>query len=172
MFLGLVTQSCPILCDPMNCSPPGSSVHELLQARMLEWEAIPFSRGLLNPENSSPSEFFTDSSPSEPPGKPKYMLNISKLKEWGFFQITWSVFYLCKKILWWILFRIFIKLEQILFRVVCARGDDSSWPKMVGYFFWGSPRCWWSVKLSVGEEWREKQWRSPEHIRPKIMVKP
>ena len=41
-------------------------------------------------------------------------------------QYIWSVFYLCKKVLWWILFRIFIKLEQILFRVVCARGDDSS----------------------------------------------
>ena len=70
MFLGLVIQSCPILCDPMNCSPLGSSVHGLLQARMLEWEAIPFSRSLLDPGNSSPSEFFLDSSPSEPPGKP------------------------------------------------------------------------------------------------------
>ena len=33
------------LCDPMDCSPPGSSVHGLLQARILEWVAIPFSRG-------------------------------------------------------------------------------------------------------------------------------
>ena len=45
MFLGLVIQSCPILCDPMNCSPLGSSVHGILQARMLEWVAIPSSRG-------------------------------------------------------------------------------------------------------------------------------
>ena len=34
-----------ILCDPMDCSPPGSSVHRILQARILEWVAIPFSRG-------------------------------------------------------------------------------------------------------------------------------
>ena len=41
----LVTQSCTILCDPMDCSSPGSSVHGILQARTLEWVAIPFSRG-------------------------------------------------------------------------------------------------------------------------------
>ena len=40
-------QSCPILCDPMDCSPPGSSVHGILQARILEWAAMPFS-GLLH----------------------------------------------------------------------------------------------------------------------------
>ena len=41
----IVAQSCPTLCDPMDCSPPGSSVHGVLQARILEWVAIPFSRG-------------------------------------------------------------------------------------------------------------------------------
>ena len=41
----LVSQSCPTLCDPMDCSPPGSSVLGILQARILEWVAIPFSRG-------------------------------------------------------------------------------------------------------------------------------
>jgi len=41
----LVAQSCPTLCDPMDCSLPGSSVHGILQARILEWVAIPFSRG-------------------------------------------------------------------------------------------------------------------------------
>ena len=39
----LVTQSCLTLCDPMDCSLPGSSVHGILQARILEWTAIPFS---------------------------------------------------------------------------------------------------------------------------------
>ena len=33
----LLTQLCPILCEPMNCSPPSSSVHGILQARILEW---------------------------------------------------------------------------------------------------------------------------------------
>ena len=37
---GLVAQSCPTLCDPMDCSLPGSSVHGILQARRLEWVAI------------------------------------------------------------------------------------------------------------------------------------
>ena len=38
-----VTQSCPTLCDPVDCSPPRSSVHGILQARRLEWVAISFS---------------------------------------------------------------------------------------------------------------------------------
>ena len=38
-----VAQSCPTLCDPMDCSPPGSSIHGILQARVLEWVAISFS---------------------------------------------------------------------------------------------------------------------------------
>ena len=41
----LVTQSCPTLCNSMDCSPPGSSVHGIFQARILEWVAIYFSRG-------------------------------------------------------------------------------------------------------------------------------
>ena len=39
----LVTQSCPTLCDPTDCSPPGFSIHGIIQARILEWIAIPFS---------------------------------------------------------------------------------------------------------------------------------
>ena len=38
-------QSCPTLCDPMDCSPPGSSVHGIFPARILEWLPISFSRG-------------------------------------------------------------------------------------------------------------------------------
>ena len=41
----LVAQSCPVLCDSMDCNPPGSSVYGISEARILEWEAIPFSRG-------------------------------------------------------------------------------------------------------------------------------
>ena len=41
----LVTQSWLTLCDPMEGSPPGSSVHGILQARILEWVVIPFSMG-------------------------------------------------------------------------------------------------------------------------------
>ena len=47
----LVAQSCLILCNPMDCSPPGSSVHGILQARILEWVAMPFSRQSCQPRN-------------------------------------------------------------------------------------------------------------------------
>ena len=39
---------CPTLCNPMDCSPPGSSIHGILQARILEWVAVPSSRDLPN----------------------------------------------------------------------------------------------------------------------------
>ena len=38
--------SCPTLCDPMDCTPPGSSAHRILQARTLEWVVVSFSRGI------------------------------------------------------------------------------------------------------------------------------
>ena len=41
----LVAQSCPTLCNPVDCSPPGSSLHGILQARTLEWVAVPSSKG-------------------------------------------------------------------------------------------------------------------------------
>ena len=46
-----VTQSCPTLCDPMDCSLPHSSVHGIFQARVLEWVAISFSRGSSQPRD-------------------------------------------------------------------------------------------------------------------------
>ena len=45
----LVAQSCPTLCDPIDCSEPGSSVYGILQARILEWVTISFSRILPHP---------------------------------------------------------------------------------------------------------------------------
>ena len=62
-----------LFCDPMDCSPPGSSVHEILQARILEWVAIPSLGDLPIPgtEPRSPAlvgRFFT----TEIPGKPRH----------------------------------------------------------------------------------------------------
>ena len=48
-----VAQLWPILCNSMDCSPPGSSVHGILQARVLEWIAIPFSRGSSQPRDQT-----------------------------------------------------------------------------------------------------------------------
>ena len=66
-----IAQSCPTLCYPMDCSLPGSSLHGILQARVLEWVAISFSRDLPDPgiEPGSPA-FQADTLTSEPPGKP------------------------------------------------------------------------------------------------------
>ena len=65
--LVLVAQTCPTAFDLMDYSPPGSSVHGILQAGILEWVAMPSSGGLLDPgvEHRFPS-LQADSSPSEP----------------------------------------------------------------------------------------------------------
>ena len=49
----LVPQSCLTICDPMDCSPPGSSLCGILQVRILEWVAIPFSRGSSQPRDQT-----------------------------------------------------------------------------------------------------------------------
>ena len=71
----LVTQSCQTLCNPVDCSPSGSSVHGVLQARILEWVAMPSSRGSTQPRDQihvswSPA-LQVDSLPLAPPGKPQ-----------------------------------------------------------------------------------------------------
>ena len=65
----LVTKSCPSLCDPKDCSPPGASIHGVSQARIPEWVAISFSRHQgSNPKSpASAGRFFK----AEPSGKPK-----------------------------------------------------------------------------------------------------
>ena len=70
----LVTQSCPTLWDPMDCSPPGFSVHGILQVRILEWVAILSIRGLPKPgiKPRSPA-WQADSLLSEQPRKPLYL---------------------------------------------------------------------------------------------------
>ena len=72
-MLHSVSQSCPTLCDPMDCSPPGSSVHGSLQARIPEWVAMPSSRGSSPPRDQThgsctAGRFFT----AEPMGKPSF----------------------------------------------------------------------------------------------------
>ena len=52
-----VSHSCPIICDPMDCSLPGSSIHGILQARILEWFAMSFSRRLSHPRDRTHVSF-------------------------------------------------------------------------------------------------------------------
>ena len=68
----LVSWSCLALRDLMDCSLPGSSLHGILQARILEWVAIPSPGDLLDPRIDPESPALqADSLPSEPPGKPR-----------------------------------------------------------------------------------------------------
>ena len=66
----LVAQLCLTLCDPMDCSSPGSSVHGIFQARILEWAAISFSRESSQssylPMSPVPPALQADSLPAEP----------------------------------------------------------------------------------------------------------
>ena len=68
-------QSCPTLCDPRDCSPPASSVHGILQARILEWVAVPSSRGSSHPGDQTRVSYISwhwqaDSLPLVATGKP------------------------------------------------------------------------------------------------------
>ena len=65
-----VAQSCPTLCDPLDCSLPGFSIHEVFQARVLEWAAIP-SPGDLHHPGIQPRSLALQAGSllSEPPGK-------------------------------------------------------------------------------------------------------
>ena len=84
---------CLTLCDCMGCSPPGSSVHGILQARILEWVAIPFSRDLPNPgiKPMSPAlaGFFT----VEPWGKPMWNPNIKAINITKLVQIIFNAWF-------------------------------------------------------------------------------
>ena len=76
----LVAQSCPTLCDPMDCSPPGSSVLGIFQARILEWVAIPLSRGSSWPRSPA---LQADSLLFELPGKPLHIVADCIFQKWS-----------------------------------------------------------------------------------------
>ena len=73
-----------LFCDPVDCSPPGSSAHGILQAGILEWVIIPSSRGLpdLGIETGS-SALQADSLPSEPPGKHPVKIYPNSADQWS-----------------------------------------------------------------------------------------
>ena len=73
-------QLCLILCDPVNCSPSGSSVHGIFQARTLEWVAITFSKGSSQPRDqthiSCLLHWQAGSLPADPPGR-SYLFHLN-----------------------------------------------------------------------------------------------
>ena len=75
------TQSGPTLCDPMDCSPPGSSVHGILQARIMEWAAICYSRGSSAPRDRAHISYVSCTGRQilytpVPPWKPPHLLGL------------------------------------------------------------------------------------------------
>ena len=100
----LVTQMCPTPCDPMDCSPPGSSVHEIFQGRIMEWVAISFSRGSSWPRDQTwvsctTSRFFTTQATREAQISLYYFPNFlqaleviisSSFYHWGHWKWKWS----------------------------------------------------------------------------------
>ena len=122
----LVTKLCLTLCDPMDCSPPGSFVHGILQARILEWVASPFSRGSSQPRDwirisCTAHRFFANWATREAPSVtfhlPKSfpplktiwnvisLKNLSRFSRWSFIfssACPWSHFCnsYCTKLVW------------------------------------------------------------------------
>ena len=89
---------CPTLCDPMDHSPAGFSVHGILQARILKWVAVsgtPFSRGSSQPRDQShvscgsciAGRFFT----AKPPGEAMYVTEIPKRTFWPAQPYIWII---------------------------------------------------------------------------------
>ena len=77
-------QLCPTLCDPVDRSPPGSSVRGILQARILEWAALPSSRGSSQPRDQTHVSCISyivwqaGSLPLVPPGKPEVKMLVAQ----------------------------------------------------------------------------------------------
>ena len=61
-------QSCPTLCDPIDGSPPGSSVYGILQARILNWIAVSFSNACMHAKSLQSCPILCDPTDSSPPG--------------------------------------------------------------------------------------------------------
>ena len=103
MCCALVAHSCPTLWDPMDSSRPGSSLHGILQARILEWVVMPSCRGSSQPRDQTQvSHIAGGFLLSEPPGKPKntgvYCLSLLQ----GIFltqELIWGLLH-CMRILY------------------------------------------------------------------------
>ena len=79
-------QSCPTLCDPMDCSPPGFSIHGILQARTLEWVAISFPQCMKVESESEVAQLcltLSDPMDCSPPGSSVRGIFQATVLEWG-----------------------------------------------------------------------------------------
>ena len=183
-----VTQSCPALCHAMDCNPPGSSVHGILQARVLEWVAISFCRG------SSPPRDWTQVSciAGEPPGKAQWenkgvvtflsssvvitLFKFSVLGSvWGVSILPGNMFLnlLLYSCLWYISF----SFSFISLRHVCVVMSPLSFPNLCEiflslfpYFRFGKEYIHFlTLQKKLGGEWiRVYVWPSPFDVYLKL----
>ena len=132
-----VAQSCPTLSDPMDCSPPGSSVHGIFQARVLEWGAIAFSEGILICSNF---HYFCEKSLILARNLCFFLLMALKFPNFCFLQIYCDVSWLFIHPAWQVLG--FLNLEISVFHYFCKFVAVSSWycfcPCSLYFTFWGS----------------------------------
>ena len=75
-------QSCPTLCNPIDGSPPGPSVHGILQARTLEWVAISFSNACMHAKSLQSCPTLCDPMDSSPPGSSVHGILQARILEW------------------------------------------------------------------------------------------
>ena len=128
-----IAQSCPTLCDPVDCSPPGSSVHGILQARILEWVAISFSRGSSQPRDQThvsriAGRCLSSNLPSGhniTSGRTVQRFPLEKIKREKHFKNV--NIYPCHRIM-----------------TVAVKEPTVYW--LCGSCDWPAPRCWWSCK--------------------------
>ena len=128
-----IAQSCPTLCDPVDCSPPGSSVHGILQARILEWVAISFSRGSSQPRDQThvsriAGRCLSSNLPSGhniTSGRTVQRFPLEKIKREKHFKNV--NIYSCHRIM-----------------TVAVKEPTVYW--LCGSCDWPAPRCWWSCK--------------------------
>ena len=76
-------QSCPTLCDPIDGSPPGSSIPGILQARILEWVAISFSNACMHAKSVQSCPTLCNPMDSSPPGSSVHWIFQARILEWA-----------------------------------------------------------------------------------------
>ena len=90
-------QSCLTLCDPTDGSPPGSSVPGILQARILEWVAISFSKACMCAKSLQLYLTLCDPTDSSPPGSPVHRILKARILEWAAISFTPKSHYLLRE---------------------------------------------------------------------------
>ena len=151
----LVVELFLTLCDPLDCSPPGSSVHGILQPIILEWVAILFSRVSSWPRDQTRVSHTAGRSfiPFEPPGSPsaRYMsVSVKSLSRVRLFETPWTVGVLPDSCVHGIF------QARVLQWVAISFSRVSSWPRdrtqvshLAGRFFkvWATGKPLWATRV-------------------------